>query len=70
VTIEGLSSKNVLQSTCDWRKGGVRIASSVQSRQEAHCGNSGLSSRDCTLEAMRTQVAPPDLCAGLNQLTE
>jgi len=34
----------------DW----VRIASSMQSWQEAHWGNKGPSIRDCTLEAMHT----------------
>jgi len=31
---------------------------------EGALGSNGPSNRDCTLEAMRTQGAPPDLCTG------
>jgi hypothetical protein len=45
----------------------VRIASSVQSRGEAHSRINGRPPGDCTLEAMRTQ-ASPGLCAGFKWL--
>jgi hypothetical protein len=44
--------------------GWVRIASGVQSWQEAHSRINGRPPRDCTPEAMGAK-ASPDLCAGL-----
>jgi|SRR5262245_4833660 len=60
--MEVCANKNPLQSIlCGGALGTHRFQRAVSAG--GAFGNNGPSSRDCTLEAMRTQGAPPDSCA-------
>src|SRR5262245_65356735 len=60
--MEVCANKNPLQSIlCGGALGTHRFQWAAQAG--GALGNNGPSSRDCTLEAMRTQGAPPDSCA-------